>query len=116
MDAALMPGAVTPDLVEQIETAGPFGQGAPAPRFAFPDCVIHHVREVGSGHLKLTLGDGLGARLDAISFGTFDGPLGQAIRRHGGARFHLTGRLDINHWGGRKTPQLHLDDAARSSN
>lgn len=112
IDAALMPGAATVPLIEQVEQAGPFGQGAPAPRFALPDAAILHAREVGSGHLKLTVGDGLGARLDAIAFGAFDTPLGPALAGHGGARFHLSGRLEINHWGGRKTAQLRLDDAA----
>ena len=112
IDALLMPGAATVDMVEQIETAGPFGQGAPAPRFAFPDVTILHTREVGSGHLKLTFGDGLGARLDAIAFGAMSEPLGQEITNHGGRRFHLSGRLDINHWGGRQTVQLRLEDAA----
>ncbi|NNL35031.1 MAG: single-stranded-DNA-specific exonuclease RecJ [Silicimonas sp.] len=115
VDAALMPGAATVELIEAIEAAGPFGQSAPAPRFAFPDAAILHVREVGSGHLKLTFGDGLGARLDAIAFGAFDGPLGAELSNHGGRRFHLTGRLELNHWGGRQTVQVKLDDAAAVS-
>ncbi len=115
VDTALMPGAATVELIEQVEAAGPFGQGAPAPRFAFPDAAVLHARQVGSGHLKVTIGDGLGARLDAISFGAFDGPMGQALSDHGGARFHIAGRLEINHWRGRQTPQLRLDDAAHAS-
>jgi len=67
---------------------------------------------VGETHLKLRLDDGLGARLDAIAFGAFDSPLGPALLAHGGARFHLAGRLDINHWGGRRTVQLRIEDAA----
>lgn len=115
IDAALMPGAATLELIEKIEAAGPFGQSAPAPRFAFPHCQILHSREVGSGHLKVTLGDGLGARMDAIAFGAFDGRLGPELVGHGGRRFHLSGRLEINHWGGRQTVQLRLDDAAPAS-
>ena len=115
IDAVLMPGAATVDLIEQIEAAGPFGQSAPAPRFAIPDAQILHARQVGSGHLKVTLGDGIGARLDAIVFGAFDTPLGPALTAHGGKRFHLSGRLEINHWGGRQTVQLRLDDAAPAS-
>ena len=115
IDAALMPGAATVELIEAIEAAGPFGQSAPAPRFAFPDARILHCREVGSGHLKVTFGDGLGARIDAIAFGAFDGPLGPALAGHGGRPFHLAGRLEINHWGGRQTVQLRLDDAAEVS-
>ncbi|MEX5729610.1 single-stranded-DNA-specific exonuclease [Rhodovulum iodosum] len=113
LDGLLMPGAATVDLIAQIETAGPFGAGAPAPRFALPDVKIAHTRKVGESHLKLTIADGLGARLDAIAFGAFDGPLGPLLEGHGGARFHLAGRLEINTWGGRRQPQLRLEDAAR---
>jgi single-stranded-DNA-specific exonuclease len=112
VDALLMPGAATPELIGQIETAGPFGAGAPAPRFAFPDVKIDHTRQVGQSHLKLTVSDGLGARLDVIAFGAFDTPLGPALAVHGGARFHLAGRLELNQWNGRVTPQLRLEDAA----
>jgi len=115
LDVTLMPGAATVELIEQIEAAGPFGQSAPAPRFAFPDAKILHAKRVGSGHLKVSIGDGLGARLDAIAFGAFDSDLGPALMNHGGARFHLAGRLEVNHWGGRQIPQMRLEDAARAS-
>ena len=50
LDSLLMPGAVTPELIEQIEAAGPFGAGAPGPRFAFADVKIHFTKRVGTGH------------------------------------------------------------------
>ncbi len=112
LDGILMPGAATVDLVHQIEQAGPFGAGAPAPRFAFPDVQILFAKQVGANHLKLTFGDGLGARIDAISFGAMDGPLGPMLTGHNGARFHLAGRLEINTWQGRQSVQLRLEDAA----
>lgn len=114
MDGILMPGAATLELVESLETAGPFGAAAPAPRFALPDVAIHHARRIGDAHLKLTLGDGLGARVDAIAFGIMDGPLGPALADHGAGRFHVSGRLEINEWNGRRTAQLRLEDAARA--
>jgi single-stranded-DNA-specific exonuclease len=112
LDGLLMPGAATVELVEQIEKAGPFGAGAPAPRFAFADCRILFAKPVGTGHLKVTFGDGLGAKVEAIAFGAMDGPLGAALTSHDGARFHLAGRLEINTWQGRRSPQLRLEDAA----
>lgn len=115
LDGPLMPGAATPELVEQLEEAGPFGAGAAAPRFVFPDVQIGFAKRVGSSHLKLSFGDGIGARIDAICFGAFDGPLGPALEQHGGARFHLAGRLEINEWGGRRSVQLRLEDAVRVS-
>jgi single-stranded-DNA-specific exonuclease len=112
LDGLLMPGAATVDLVERIEAAGPFGAGAPGPRYVFPDCQITFAKALSGAHLKLRFGDGMGASLDAIAFGALDGPLGPALLAHGGARFHLAGRLDINSWGGRQNVQLRLEDAA----
>ncbi len=114
LDGILMPGAATVELIEQLDGAGPFGAGAPAPRFAFPDVEINFAKRVGDSHLKVTFGDGLGARIEAIAFGAFDGPMGEALLNHGGARFHLAGRLEINTWGGRKRVQLRLEDATRA--
>ncbi|WP_380054251.1 single-stranded-DNA-specific exonuclease RecJ [Falsihalocynthiibacter sp. SS001] len=115
LDGMLMPGAVTVELIEQIEAAGPFGASAPAPRFAFPDQQIFFVKRVGESHLKVTFGDGLGQRIEAICFGAFDSELGPTLENHGGARFHLAGRLEINTWGGRQKPQMRLEDACRAS-
>ncbi len=114
LDGILMPGAATVDLIEQLEQAGPFGASAPAPRFAFPDVEINFTKRIGDNHLKLTFGDGMGARIEAIAFGVFDTPMGQALVNHGGARLHLAGRLEINTWGGRARVQLRLEDAARA--
>ncbi|MEM9707860.1 MAG: single-stranded-DNA-specific exonuclease RecJ [Pseudomonadota bacterium] len=108
----LMPGAASPDLVRAIETAGPFGMGAPAPRYAFNDQVIHSARIVGESHLKIRFGDGAGPQIDAIAFGGGDTDMGRALLAHGGARFHLAGRLELNHWQGRESAELRLEDAA----
>ena len=73
---------------------------------------IRFAKRVGESHLKISFGDGNNTKMDAIAFGAFDGPLGPALENHGGARFHLAGRLDINTWRGRQTVQLRLEDAA----
>lgn len=114
LDGLLMPGAATVELVQQIEAAGPFGAGAPAPRFAFAAMKITFAKRVGDRHLRFSFGDGIGPKLNAIAFGAFDGPLGPLIEGHGGAPMHLAGRLEINSWGGRQTVQLRLEDAARA--
>ncbi len=114
LDGALMPGAATVDLIEQIEKAGPFGAAAPAPRYALPDLQVRFAKRVGETHLKLSLSDGMSSGLDAIAFGAFDGPLGDRLSNHGGARFHFAGRLEVNSWGGRQSVQLRLEDAAEA--
>lgn len=110
----LMPGAATVELTEQIEQAGPFGAAAPAPRYVFADMQIRFAKRVGENHLKISFGDGVAGTMDAIAFGAYDGPLGPALENHGGGRFHLAGRLDVNTWRGRQTVQLRLEDAARA--
>ncbi|MEO3480431.1 single-stranded-DNA-specific exonuclease RecJ [Phaeobacter sp. CAU 1743] len=115
LDGMLMPGAASINLIEQIEQAGPFGAGAPAPRYAFPDLEVRFAKRVGESHLKLSLSDGLSSGIDAICFGAFDTDLGPRLLDHGGARFHFAGRLEINTWGGRQSPQLRLEDAAPAS-
>jgi len=113
LDGLLMPGAATPALIEEIERAGPFGQGAPAPRFAFPSVAITQCRRIGESHLKVSFSDGSGPAIDAIAFGAYDGPLGPFVEAHGGLRLHLAGKLELNHWNGRTRVQMRLDDAAR---
>lgn len=115
LDGAMMASAATVDLIESLGKAGPFGASAPAPRFALPDCKISFAKPVGDGHLKLTLRDDAGAALDAICFSAFNTPLGPELSAHDGARFHIAGRLEVNHWQGRAKPQLRVEDAAPSA-
>jgi single-stranded-DNA-specific exonuclease len=112
LDGVLMPGAATPELVERIEAAGPFGAAAPAPRFAFPDMRIRMTRPVGDGHLKLAFSDGsAGGSIDAICFDAVRLGL-DGLQSHQGRPVHLAGRVELNHWQGRARVQLRLEDAA----
>ncbi|MEM6610286.1 MAG: single-stranded-DNA-specific exonuclease RecJ [Pseudomonadota bacterium] len=111
VDGMLSAEAATPELVTEIERAGPFGPAARAPRFALPDLRLADVREVGTGHLKITATDGA-HRLEAIAFGAFETRLGPELMGHAGRLVHLAGRLELNHWQGRLRVQLKLDDGA----
>ncbi|MGC1488700.1 MAG: single-stranded-DNA-specific exonuclease RecJ [Albidovulum sp.] len=114
LDGLLMPSAATSLLIEEIEKAGPFGQSAPAPRFAFPSVAITHTRRIGETHLRISFTDGASPPIEAVSFGAFDGPLGPALEAHGGMPVHLAGRLELNHWNGRTKVQMRLEDAAQT--
>ena len=111
LDGLLSPAGATMALIEQLEEAGPFGAASPAPRFAFADQAVS-ARRIGENHLRLTFGDGMGAKLEAVAFGAFDGPLGPALENPGHQRFHLAGRLEVNTYAGRSKVQLRLEDAA----
>ena len=113
LDGLLMPSAATADLIAALDTAGPFGAASPAPRFAFANQQVT-ARPMGTGHLRLSFGDA-GARLEAVLFNSNDTPLGAAFLAPGHHRFHLAGRLELNHWGGRARVQLRLEDAAHAT-
>ncbi|WP_306117838.1 MULTISPECIES: single-stranded-DNA-specific exonuclease RecJ [unclassified Roseitalea] len=112
IDGALSSAGVTVELIERLHAAGPYGTGHSEPIFAFPHHQVASVRPVGNGHLKLSL-RGLGLRpLDAIAFRVADQPLGRLLSEHAGRTLHLAGTVSINHWNGRRTPQLRVIDAA----
>jgi single-stranded-DNA-specific exonuclease len=112
LDGSVMPSAITTELIEQLEMAGPFGAGAPAPRFALPAQKIAFAKRAGESHLRLTAQDSNGGRIDAICFGAYDGPIGPMLENHKGQTFHLAGRLEIDEWGGRRKAKLRLEDVA----
>jgi single-stranded-DNA-specific exonuclease len=112
LDGLLMPGACTPELVERLEAAGPYGAAAPAPRFALAGVMPRHARRVGESHLKLALAESGGGRLEAIAFRAMEGPLGALLEAAADRPLHLAGRLDLNHWQGRTTVQFRIEDAA----
>ncbi|WP_071674088.1 single-stranded-DNA-specific exonuclease RecJ [Nioella nitratireducens] len=112
IDGLLMPGGATVALIEHLDAAGPFGAGASAPRFAFPAQTIRFTKPVGDGHLKLSVSDGGPVVLDAIAFNARATGLADALEAHNGRPFNLVGRIEVNHWNGRQTVQLRLEDAA----
>ena len=112
IDALITPKAADVDLIGEVERAGPFGASAPAPRFALAACQITFAKRAGENHLRLSLGGEGGGRLDAIAFRAFDSPLGAALEGHAGQKLHVAGRLEVDHWGGRKKAKLKVEDAA----
>jgi single-stranded-DNA-specific exonuclease len=113
LDLALAPRGLTPDLVEELERAGPFGVGWPSPRIAVGPVRLVKADIVGTDHLRLIAAGDDGASLKAIAFRAAESAMGQAIL-HGarGRKLWLAGRAKIDDWGARPAAELHLEDAA----
>jgi single-stranded-DNA-specific exonuclease len=113
LDLALAPGGLTPDLVETLEAAGPYGVGWPAPRIAVGPVRIVKADIVGKDHVRLIASGNDGRSFKAIAFRAVETEMGQTLLyRHQGRRFHLAGRAKIDDWGSRPAAELHLEDAA----
>ncbi|QBX35594.1 single-stranded-DNA-specific exonuclease RecJ [Paracoccus liaowanqingii] len=108
----LEPSGATPQMFRMLEDAGPFGQAAPAPRFAFADQLIDSAATMGDRHLRLSFRSAGAPALEAVAWGAMDGPLGPGLIGARGRRFHLAGKLELSTWGGRERLRLRLDDAA----
>jgi single-stranded-DNA-specific exonuclease len=115
MDGALKVAGANLKLVETLAKVGPFGSGNPEPRFVITNALIAHADLVGKDqcHLRVCLTDETGKRLNAIAFRSVETEMGQALLHHGGAPFHISGKIRINTWQGRSSVQLLVDDAAR---
>jgi len=113
LDLSLAPGGLTPELVESLDSAGPFGVGWPGPRVAVGPVRLVRAELVGSDHVRLIASGQDGASFKAIAFRAAETALGQALL-HGaaGRRLWLAGRAKIDDWGSRPQAELHLEDAA----
>jgi len=113
LDLALAPGGLTPDLVETLEAAGPYGVGWPAPRVAVGPVRIIKADIVGKDHLRLVASGNDGKSFKAIAFRAAETEMAQTLlHRSNGRRFHLAGRARIDDWGSRPAAELQLEDAA----
>ena len=110
IDTLLLPSAATLELVELLNSAGPYGPGAKAPTFVFANMQITYFKRIGTSHLRIKFGDNTGS-LDAICFNAFDTQIGPALENHSGRSLHLCGKLDINQWRGQRSVQLRIEDA-----
>ena len=112
IDGALTASGATRDLVDLIDRAGPYGQGNPQPRFAFPAHRVKFAKVVGEKHVRCVLEAGDGTRLEAIAFRAVGEPLGDLLMSSGGMPLHVAGNLKRDTWGGREKIELTIEDAA----
>ncbi len=113
IDGALAAGGATLELIEMLERAGPFGIGNPNPVFAFPAHRVVFADLAGKDHVRCTLQAGDGARINGIAFRSIGTELGELLLSERQMPIHVVGRLSINDWGGKRSPQIIIDDASR---
>ena len=103
---------MTDELLALIDKAGPFGQGNPQPRFAFPAHRVKFAKTVGEAHVRCALEAGDGSRLDAVAFRAAAQPLGEALMNAAGMPLHVAGYLRRDTWNGRNRRELVIEDVA----
>ncbi len=113
LDLAVAPGGLTPALVEELESAGPYGMGWPGPRVAVGPVRMVKADIVGTDHVRLIVRGEDGASFKAVAFRAASTDMGQALLHATHQRkLWLAGRAKIDDWASRPQAELHVDDAA----
>ncbi len=107
VDGPVALGALTVDLLREIERLAPFGQGNPEPRLGARGLEVVSTRIVGNNHLKLRLKGRCGTELGAIAFNR-GRLLGARVRDGASVAAVFTPRL--NAWNGKTTVELEIRD------
>ncbi|MDQ0513029.1 single-stranded-DNA-specific exonuclease RecJ [Ancylobacter amanitiformis] len=116
IDAALSAAGATPELVELVERAGPFGAGNPQPVFAFPAHRIVYAEAGSADQVRVRLRGNDGTVLSAVAFRAANTELGRALLDARGRQVHVAGMLDLDSWQGRTQVNLRISDVALMEN
>lgn len=112
IDGAVGASGATLELIDLIETAGPYGSGHSQPIFAIPAHRIRDSRLIGTNHVKVTLEAPDGSRIDGIAFRAKETPLGDLLLGRRGDSVHVAGCLGAELWQGARRIQIRILDAA----
>ncbi|HZV20591.1 MAG TPA: single-stranded-DNA-specific exonuclease RecJ, partial [Hyphomicrobiales bacterium] len=116
VDGALTPRAATPEFAAQLERAGPFGQGNPAPRFCMASVRPVMLKEIARGHLRCALQAVDGSQVSAVAFRAAQTELGAALEKARDLACHVAGRIERDEWNGRDRIEFHIEDIAAPRN
>jgi single-stranded-DNA-specific exonuclease len=106
IDCSVRFDQIRPELLDELEQLGPFGEGNPEPLFMSEEILISSYRFVGGSHLRLTLrqvGAKNGLAVNAMRFNTKRKKVPEGFDR-------IAFRLRWNRWNGRKTPQMIIEE------
>jgi single-stranded-DNA-specific exonuclease len=112
IDGAVSARAVTPEFVNTLNRAGPFGAGNPEPVLALPAHELIFADEVGQAHLRLRFKSGDGAIVNAMAFRSVGQKLGNALVQNRGQQLHVAGSLAVDRWQGAERVQMRVSDVA----
>jgi single-stranded-DNA-specific exonuclease len=112
VDSIVSSAAITTDLLDVIDSVGPYGPDNAVPVFALNDVRLSYVKPLKGGHVRFTAESRGGGRANGILFRGDETALGQSLLDAGDQRLHLLGQVRRNRYQGRESADFHLIDAA----
>ncbi|HEY6262432.1 MAG TPA: single-stranded-DNA-specific exonuclease RecJ [Nitrospiraceae bacterium] len=111
VDAEVRLDEVNLQLIQELGSLHPFGEGNPEPTFAVTGLEVMDSRTVGEKHLKMTVRQGASLPFDSIGFG-MKSLLERGIQSR--APVDLAFTPELNHWNGHDRIQLRIRDVRPS--
>ena len=112
-DAYISVQAVTLELTDLIEKAGPYGASSLEPKFAIANAFIAKSNIVGIDHVSCFIGsadNSCGTLLKATAFRAVDNHIGDFLLNKKGANATIIGYVKVNEWRGRRTAEFLIED------
>ena len=110
VDSLISSSGINLEVYDEIEKLGPFGSDNVEPNFVVKKSILASVNQIGENHLKCLIKTPEGEFIEAMAFRSLSTSLGDQIQKNKGNSVSLLGKIKINEWGGRRTPQLHIED------
>ncbi len=104
--------AMSAELIEKIEAAGPFGPSAQHPLFVLANCQIKWLKVIANQHLRFYISDGSNRNIQSIFFRGMNEDAGNFLIQNQAIKYHFAGHLEINDWSGQKTPNFVVKDVS----
>ncbi len=119
LDGLVTVDGATVEAIEKLNLVGPYGQGNREPKFAFANVQVYDAKVIGAdqSHISCRISEKEGGKsIKAIAFRSVGTDLGDAILQSSKEQkqIHLAGKLDINEWQERQSPQLIIEDGAKA--
>ena len=112
-DSIINISAINIQLYDDINQLGPFGSNNEEPNFIIKSAKITFIKEFGDNHIRCGLNSHIDKNVEGIAFRSKNTPLGDAININKGKLVSLYGKIKVNEWGGRRIPQLHIEDIGK---
>ena len=115
VDAEMDASGANMELVNQMATLEPFGQGNPEPTLVLHGAVLRYVEKMGNGlHLYGKVATARGSMLSFVGFNMVGTPIGNFLLddANTNTKIIMLGRLKKNDYNGRVLPQFFLEDIA----
>ena len=104
--------AISLNLIEDMDKAGPFGPDSPTPIFVIKNCKIKWCKLLNNKHLKFYIYDESYRKIQSIFFRALDNKAGIFLYENIESTYHFAGNIEINDWLGKKVPNFVVKDIA----